>query len=618
MMPLTPKIQPEHLQRLAYIYVRQSSLAQLQDHQESTRRQYDLQQRAWQLGWPRERIVVVDADLGHSASDPQAPRDGFAQLLAEVALGRVGAIFSVEVSRLARIDSEWHRLVELAALTGALLIDEQQEYNPRCGDDRLVLGFKGLLSSLEVRQMGQRLWENKLRKAQRGELRIHLPVGLVFVRQQGVVLDANEQVRAAVALLFERFRLSGSIIQVVRYFAENGLLFPRRQGWEGQLEWTQLSSQRVWAVLTNPAYAGAYAYGRVTRRATAKSLEQMHQRKVRLPAADWLAALWQAFPGYLSQAEFEANQAQLASHHKHLRQQGRRQDGMALLSGILMCGRCGRRMQVIYSGKDHQHVSYVCNHQQRRYGEPICQSIPGREVDQAVTSAVLAALTPAQIELSLAVLEELERQQALLNQQWTLRLEAARYAVRLAQRRYEQVDPENRLVARTLEQEWDARLQEQHHLEADYEHFHKQAPLHLDDAQRQQLRSLVDDLPKVWQAETTSWAERKELLRLLVADVTLTRQESLIQVQIRWHTNQLDTFPVALPIRGAAPDPTPVIERIRALSPTHTDRNVADILNQEGMTTAQGKPFTIARVLGVRRRSAIHRPSSHDKNDMCL
>ncbi len=615
---LSTKIQPDHLQRLAYIYVRQSSLAQLQDHQESTRRQYELQQRAWQLGWPRERIVVVDADLGHSASDPQAPRDGFAQLLAEVALGRVGAIFSVEVSRLARIDSEWHRLVELAALTGALLIDEQQEYNPRSADDRLLLGFKGLLSSLEVRQMGQRLWENKLRKAQRGELRMHLPVGLVYVRSLGVALDPNEQVRSAVALLFERFRLSGSIIQVVRYFTEHGLLFPRRQGWEGPLEWTRLTSQRTWAVLNNPVYAGAYAYGRVTHRAAAKPLEQMHQRKVRLPPQQWLADIWQAFPGYITQAQFEANQAQLASHGKHLRQKGRRQDGMALLSGILICGRCGRRMTLVYSGKEHQHISYVCNHQQRRYGEPTCQSIPGREVDQALTTAMLTALTPAQMELSLAVLEEIDRQQAILKQQWTLRLEAAGYAVRLAKRRYEQVDPENRLVARILEQEWEARLQEQQQLDIDYQSFLKHSPLQLDETQRQKLRNLVEDLPKVWQTETTTWAERKELLRLLIADVTLTRLEHLVQVQIRWHTNLVDSFPVTLPIRGAVPIPEPVIERVRTLSPTHSDQAVAEILNQEGLATAQGKPFTAARVLGVRRRAAIHRPSTHNKDDMCL
>lgn len=615
---LSTKIQPAHLQRLAYVYVRQSSLSQLQDHQESTRRQYELQQRAWQLGWSREQIVVVDADLGHSASDPQAPRDGFAQLLAEVALGRVGAIFSVEVSRLARIDSEWHRLVELAALSGALLIDEQQEYNPRSADDRLLLGFKGLLSSLEVRQMGQRLWENKLRKAQRGELHIHLPIGLVFVRQLGVQLDPNEQVRSAVALLFERFRLSGSITQVVRYFTENGLLFPRRQGWEGPLEWTRLSSQRTWAVLNNPAYAGAYAYGRVTHRAAAKPLSQMHQRKVRLAPEQWLAEIWQAFPGYITQTQFEANQAQLASHRKHLRQKGRRQDGMALLSGILICGRCGRRMTVVYSGKEHQHISYVCNHQQRRYGEPACQSIPGREVDQAVTTAVLAALTPAQIELSLAVLEEIDHQLALLKQQWTLRLEAADYAVRLAKRRYEQVDPDNRLVARTLEQAWEAHLQEQQQLDIDYQNFLKHSPLQLDETQRQQLRNLVEDLPKVWQAETTSCAERKELLRLLIADVTLTRQEPLVQVQLRWHTNLLDAFPVTLPTRGAAPIPAPLIERVRSLCPAHSDRAIAEILNQEGLATAQGKPFTAARVLGLRRRAAIRRPSTHDKNDMCL
>ena len=613
------KIQPDHLQRLAYIYVRQSSLAQIQEHRESTRRQYDLQQRAWQLGWPPERIVVMDADSGHSASDPHTSRGGFEQLLAEVALGRVGAIFSLEVSRLARQDSEWHRLVELAALSGALLIDEQQEYNPRIPDDRLLLGFKGLLSSLELRQMGMRLWENKLRKAQRGELRIHLPVGLIFDRQQGVRLDPNQQVQAAVRLLFERFRLSGSISQVVRYFHENGLLFPKhRGGWEGPLEWGRLTCQRVGAALTNPLYAGAYVYGRLTRRAAAKPLEQMHQQKVRLPQEAWLATLWQAFPAYLSQAEFEANMAQLERNRPKIMGKGRRQDGQALLSGMVLCGRCGQRMQVVYSGKDHQHITYVCDRRQRSYAQPACQRVPGREVDPAVAQALLSALTPLQIELSLAVVEEIERQQVVLRQQWALRLEAAGYAVHLAQRRYEQVDPENRLVARTLEKEWEARLQEQHRLEVEHDRFQKQAPLSLNETQRQRLFRLVEDLPQVWQAETTSWAERKDLLKLLVADVTLTRQEKEVQVQIRWHTNAVDTFQVALPIRGAAPIPEPVVKRVRELSPTHTDGEIAELLNQEGLLTAQGKPFTDRRVQGLRRRSDIQRPSTQSNDDMCL
>lgn len=615
----TTKVQPDHLQRLAYIYVRQSSLAQVQEHQESTRRQYELQQRAGQLGWPPESIVVLDADLGHSASNPHTSRSGFEQLLADVALGQVGAIFSVEVSRLARQDSEWHRLVELAALSGALLIDEQQEYNPRCLDDRLLLGFKGLLSSLEVRQMGMRLWENKLRKAQRGELRIHLPVGLVFDRQQGVRLDPNEQVQASVRLLFERFRLSGSINQVVRYFHENELLFPSHQGgWEGPLEWRQLSCQRAGAALTNPAYAGAYVYGRLTCRAAAKTAAQMHRQKVRLPREAWLADLWQAFPGYITQDEFEANQARLAQNRPKTLGKGRRQDGMALLSGIVLCGQCGQRMQVVYSGKDHQHITYVCNRRQRSYAQPACQRVPGREVDQAVAATMLAALNPAQIELSLAVLEEIERQQATLRQQGELRLEAARYAVRLAQRRYEQVDPENRLVARTLEKEWEACLQEQQAIQTDQDRLKKQAPLRLDETQRQRLLNLVTDLPQVWQAETTSWAERKELLRLLVADVTLTRQESEILVQVRWQTNAVDTFPVALSRRGATPLPDSVIARVRELCPTHTDREVAQILNQENLTTAQGKPFAAPRVQGLRRRFGIQRSASQPNDDICL
>lgn len=619
MMLSATKIQPDHLHRLAYVYVRQSSLAQIQEHQESTRRQYELQHRAEQLGWPTDRIVVIDSDTGHSASNPHTSRNGFEQLLAAVALGQVGAIFSVEASRLARQDSEWHRLVEMAVLSGALLIDEQQEYNPRSSDDRLLLGFKGLLSSLEVRQMSIRLWENKLRKAQRGELRIRLPVGLVFDRQQGVRRNPNKQVQAAVRLLFERFRMSGSISSVVRYFHENGLLFPRhQQGWEGPLEWGRLSCQRVGAALTNPAYAGAYVYGRVTCRTAAKTVDQMHQQKVRLAPQDWLTTLWQAFPGYITQTEYEANQAQLDRNRPKTQGKGRRKDGKALLSGIVLCGRCGQRMHVVYSGKDHQHITYVCDRLTRSYAQPACQRIPGQDIDQAVAEAALAALTLDQVDLSLAALEEIERQQDILNQQWTLRLEAARYASHLAQRRYQQVDPENRLVARTLEQEWEACLQEQHHLEVDYTHFQKQAPLLLDEIQRQQLRSLVEDLPKAWHAETTSWSERKEFLRLLVADITLTGQESLIQVQIRWHTNQVDTLSVALPFRGAAPISEPILDRIRSLSPIHSDQKVADILNQEGLSTAQGKPFTAGRVLGIRRRSGIHRPSSHKHNNSCF
>ena len=605
------KVRAHHLERRAYVYVRQSSAAQVHDHQESTRRQYDLKNRARQLGWPDERIVVIDEDLGQSASNPSLVRSGFERLLTEVVVGRAGGIFGLEVSRLARQDSEGHRLVEVATLTGTLLIDEQQVYDPRLSDDRLMLGLKVLLSSNELRQMGLRLWENKLRKAQRGELRINLPAGLVFDSEQGVCLDPNEQTRAAVRLLFERFRLIRCISSVVRHFHEHGLQFPKRKGgWDGPLQWGPLTCQRVHAALSNPLYAGAYVYGRTTHRAVAKPPEKMHQRVVRLSPEDWVVTLWDAFPGYISRAEYEVNQAQLELNRRKSPGASRRRDGAALLSGIALCGLCGRRLHVAYSGKDSQHIAYVCTHRQRRYAEPACQRVPGREVDKVVAEAVLAALTPAQIELSLAVMQEMERQQAELRRQWELRLEGAHYAARLAQRRYEQLEPENRLVARNLERQWEARLREVEQLKAEFARQQSQPPLTLDATQRQQLANLVRDLPKVWHAETTSCAERKDLLQLLVADVTLTRRETDLLVQIRWHTNGLDTYEVPLPIRGAPPVAEAIVERVRTLSRTHTDSQIADALNQAGIQTSQGKPFTARRVLGLRRRYGIRKRSS--------
>lgn len=614
MLSSSAKISVEHLKRWAFVYVRQSDPTQVQDHQESTRRQYELKHRARQSGWPEERIVVIDHDLGRSASDPIQARSGFERLLSEVVLGRAGAVLSLEVSRLARKDSEGYRLVEVAALTGALLIDEQTVYDPRWPDDRLLLGLKVLLSSNELRQMGLRLWENKLRKAQRGELHLNLPIGLVFDPHQGITLDPDERVQAAVRLLFEQFRLSGKISHVVRYFHDHQLEFPKRQGgWHGPLEWGPLSCQRVSAALRNPLYAGAYVYGRVTHRAVAKPPEKLQQRAVRLSPDAWAVTRWDAFPGYLTRAEYEAHQVSLERNRRRGSPAGprRRQDGAALLSGIVLCGRCGQRMQVVYSGQDHQYITYLCCHRQRRYAELVCQRIPGRAVDHCVAEAVLAALTPAQIELTLAVMQEVERQQAELQRQWDLRLEGARYTAQLAQRRYEQVDPDNRLVARTLESQWEAALHEVERLESEIARQQSQPALNLDATQRQQLAELVHDLPQVWQAETTAWTDRKDLLQLLIADVTLTRQETDILVQIRWHTNELEAHTVPLPVRGAPPVPETVVERVRALSQSLTDGQIADELHQAGIETPQGKPFTARRVQGLRRRYEIHKRSAN-------
>jgi DNA invertase Pin-like site-specific DNA recombinase len=606
------KIRADHLERYAYVYVRQSDPSQVLNHQESTRRQYDLRHRARQLGWPDARIIVIDEDLGHSASDAREVRTGFERLVTDLFVGRVGAILSVEISRLTRQDSEGHRLVEMAALTDTLLIDEQTIYDPRLADDRLMLGLKVLLSSNEVRLMGLRLWENKLRKAKRGELHINLPVGLLFDPQEGVLLDPDERIQAAVRLLFERFRLSGKISHVVRYFHDHGLQFPKRKGgWKGPLEWGPLSCQRVSAALRHPLYAGGYVYGRVTQRAVAKPPDKRHHPVVRLPQEDWPVTIWDAFSGYISRAEYEANQAILARNgSRTVSRPGRRQDGSALLTGIVLCGRCGQRMHPRYSSKGSRLVTYVCCQRQWRYAQPVCQRVPGQGVDRLVAEVVLAALTPAQIELSVAVIQELERQQAELCRQWELQLDGARYAVRLAQRRYEQVDPDNRLVARSLERDWEARLREMERLEAEFARQQGQRSLTLTLAQRQQLANLVDDLPAVWHAPTTSWTERKDLLQLLVADVTLTRREVDILVQIRWHTNEVDTHTVLLPSRGAPAESEVVVERVRHLAVTHTDVEIATELTQLGIQTAQGKPFTAGRVKELRRRYEICKPSA--------
>lgn len=599
------KISSGHLERQVCIYVRQSSLAQVQEHQESTLRQYGLQRRALDLGWQPGQIQTIDEDLGQSASDPNHQRSGFQRLLAEIVSGRVGAVLSVEISRLARQDSEGHRLVELAAFMGSLLIDEDQVYDPQVGDDRLMLGLKVLLSSNEIRVMRQRLQENKVRKAQRGELRLALPVGLVNVTGGGIRLHPDEQVQGAIRLAFERYRLSGSLSAVVRYFEENGLLFPRYQGnWEGPVEWAPLSLSRLKHVLTNPVYAGAYIYGRTRRKAGTTPSGSLQRKPQPLPAKDWQAVAWEAFKGYISRQEYEHNQERLSGPKRSRAQR----NGTALLGGLLVCGKCGRRMYVNYGGDGGCNSAYVCSTQQMHYARGVCQRLPAAGLDRAVSQRLLQALCPAQIELSLAAVQELERQQSELHRQWQRRLEDARYAVHLAQRRYEQVDPENRLVARQLEQAWENCLQKAQRLEGEYSQFCQAQPPSLSAEQRKRLVELAQDFPLLWQAETTSWAERKSLIELLIADVTVTRTETEIEVRLRWPTNQLENLSVTLPIRGSPKTPERIMEPIRQMYQTHTDQQIAERLNQEGIRSSYGKEFTERGVADTRRRNGLRKP----------
>jgi hypothetical protein len=417
-------------------------------------------------------------------------------------------------------------------------------------------------------------------------------------------------------MVFERFRISRHLSNVVRYFYENGLLIPHHVGnWDGPIEWRELSLPRARNILTNPLYAGAYVYGRTTRRAVSGT-QQNIQRKVRpLDPDTWKAVQWDAFQGYISRAEYETNQAILAANLPpgNILQRGRRKDGSALLSGLVLCGRCGKPMYVYYSRRNKQYVTYVCATRRLHYAQPACQTIPGAQVDRLVMESVLQALNPAQIELSLSLTQEVERQQAELSNQWQRHLEGARYAAHLAQRRYAQVDPDHRLVAHNLEAEWEAALQKVTQMEADFALFSQQKPLQLSPQERQHLVELAQDLPGLWSAPSTSWTERKNLLELLIADVTLTRLAEGIRVQIRWQTNQVDSCLLPLPVIGSPPTPPQIAQRIRDLYQLNTDQQIAKILNQEGLKTACGHTFTTRIIADTRRRIGIHKQPYNPK-----
>jgi DNA invertase Pin-like site-specific DNA recombinase len=605
MSQVSDKIKLDHLRRQAYIYIRQSTWRQVRHHQESQRRQYALQDRAISLGWSSSALVVDDEDLGKSGTDES--RRGFQRLMAATSRGEVGGIFCLEVSRLSRQSSAWYALTELCAWQNTLLIDEEGIYDPNCADDRLLLGIRGLMGETELQVLRQRMWVSKEEKAKRGALCFRPPVGLVHDPQGRLCLDPDEQVQGAVRLLFAQFRRLGSVAAVVRYFAQHQQQFPTRHfggARDGELEWKPLTYSRAHRAIHNPLYAGAYAYGRRAYSRQRKPREKQSQSRVHMPQEAWTVLIWNAFPGYMSRQEYEANQRQLAANRPSQTSGGAARTGAALLSGLVLCGRCGGRMHVTYSGNGGQYVTYICRPWQQQGDHRQCQRVPGNKVEQSVVQAVLEALTPTEIALSLQVVDEIAQQRERLQRQWHRRLERAQYEADLARRRYQHVDPENRLVARTLEQAWEQKLQALAQLEHAYAQAQQETPLRLGAQTRERLLALARDLPALWHAESTIVAERKELLRLLIADVTLTRQSDHVLVQLRWVTNQVSTWTVPFAPRGARTAPE-VIAQIRRLAPTHSDAQIADILNQEGWRTARGHMFIPSRVASLRRSHQI-------------
>ena len=606
------KIRLEHLDRLAFIYVRQSTVIQVRENTASTARQYDLTQRARDLGWAPEHIQVIDQDQGHSGASTTG-RDGFQALLVEVGLGHAGAVLSLEVSRLARSCSDWYRLLEICAVTETLVIDEEGVYDPGQYNDRLLLGFKGTMSEAELHWLRSRLLGGKLEKAEHGQLRMRLPVGLIYDPAHHVVLDPDEEVQHAVRLVFDLFEKTGTALAVVKHFQDQHLRFPNRF-WgglhDGELIWESLRHSRVLTILHNPAYAGVYVYGRTQTRTRTLPGEapRLKGRTRQIKRENWPIVLQDAHPGYIPWEQFLRIQTRLDDNrtYRHEDHPGAPREGAALLQGIVLCGQCGRRMSVRYAA-DHRTYTYECVQVHTDLAGPTCQFMRGDLVDAAVVRTFLEAMQPAQLEISLATLAELEAQARQLDRQWTLRLERIHYDTDLARRRFLAVEPENRLVARSLEHEWNEKLAEGERLEKEFTTRPSMVAHLASPEDRKRILALAQDVPAVWNAPTTTHVERKQLIRFLVKDVTLTKHATTIHIAIRWQTEACTPLDIPRPRRSCDVRRTSaaVVERVRNLAINHTDQQIANQLNAEGLMPGLGGQFTPGKVQWLRYAYAI-------------
>jgi DNA invertase Pin-like site-specific DNA recombinase len=596
------KITATHLARQAYLYVRQSTLRQVLENTESTKRQYALQERAVALGWRPEQVVVIDSDLGQSGAD--ADRAGFQRLVAAVGMGEVGVVLGLEVSRLARSSSDWHRLLEICALAGTLILDEDGLYDPAHFNDRLLLGLKGTMSEAELHVLRARLIGGQIAKARRGELELRLPVGLVYDGAGKVVFEPDLAVQEAIGQFFETFRRTGSATATVRSFRERGLLFPRRVysgPHHGELAWGPLLHHRALNVLKNPRYAGAFAYGRYQTKKTPQGTEL----RTRLPRDQWDTLILDAHPGYITWADYEQNLAQLRANsaaYSSDRRAGPPREGAALLQGLAVCGRCGQRMTIRYYIRRGRSVpEYCCQRDGIQHAEAPCQRVMGADLDQAIGNLLIDSVTPLALEVALEVQDELKSRADEADRLRRQQVERARYEADLAQRRYLRVDPDNRLVAASLEAEWNNKLRALTAAHEDYERQRATDAL-LDDNRRQQVLALATDFPRLWRDPTTLDRERKRMARLLIDDVTLLKGDELVaHVRFRGgasHTLRLPRPKPAADLRTL--DPAIVTEVDRLLD-DHTDAQIADALNAAGLQPPVGDKFTTWIIWKIRK-----------------
>lgn len=602
------KVKTSHLKRSAYLYVRQSTLRQVLENTESTERQYALRQQAVVLGWPLDRIITIDTDQGLSGASA-ADREGFQRLVTEVGLGRAGIVLGPEVSRLARNSMDWHRLLEICALTDTLILDEDGVYDPAHFNDRLLLGLKGTMSEAELHVLRARLQGGIRNKARRGELFIRPAMGFVYSADGKLVIDPDQQVQQSVRVLFETFRRTGSAMATVKFFAEQGLQFPRRVHTgtnKGDTVWAGLEHSRVLRILHNPRYTGAFVYGRTHTR---KKVEGDWVIE-RVPREEWEVLIREKHAGYIDWDEYERNQRRLQENCQSYgadRRKSPPREGPALLQGLMLCGCCGKRMTVRYHSRRGQlSPDYVCQREGIEHAEPICQHIPGSSIDEAVGNILVETVTPVALEVALAVQQELQSRLEEADRLRQQQVERSRYEAELARRRYLRVDPDNRLVADSLEADWNARLKMLAEAQELCERQREQDRQVVNDQQRAAILSLANSFPKLWRDPTTPDRERKRMVRLLLEDVTLIRGNS-ITLHLRFKGGAHRTIQLPLPLRSWEQRQTnkEAVAEIDRLLDIYTYPEIAAKLNECGMASGEGNPFTARIVAGVQRRYGL-------------
>ncbi|MGH9918903.1 MAG: recombinase family protein, partial [Nitrososphaerales archaeon] len=585
----------------AYLYIRQSTLRQVAENRESTQRQYALRHRALALGWKDEQLVVVDEDLGLSGTSSR-DRQGFQRMVAEVSLGRVGLVMGLEVSRLARNNADWQRLLELCSMTETLILDEDGLYDPSSFNDRLLLGLKGTMSEAEIHLLRARLKGGILNKARRGELRLPLPVGYVHDGRGKTVLDPDERVRDSVGHLFVTFDRTGSAYAVVREFRSKGLLFPSRERGASPSKpprWLPLDYHRVLEVLHNPRYAGAFVYGETRTRKNPVTGRDMTRC---LPREEWTVFLPGTHEPYIAWTQYLRNQERLKANsaaHGLDRRHGPPRTGPALLQGLVVCGKCGNRMTVRYHRcRAGLAPTYYCMREGIESASGPCQLLPGAGVDKAIGDLLLESVSPLQLAVTEEVFQEIHARQDEVDRLHREHLEQAKHEAELAQRRFLRVHPDNRLVADTLEREWNEALEHVRKAEDECRTLSHDGPRPLTPEEEARIREAIGRFREVWSDPRTRHEDRKRMIRLLIEDVTLVRQDGIV-AKVRFRGGATTELKVAIP-RGNndwARTPEATLARIRELSKEMTSDAIALRLEADGIRTSRGRRFT---------RSAIH------------